>query len=411
MTNTFSRLTLFVSAKNLLACVALICLTCVSMVGQVIEDIVGKGAGVHDVYIESGDISLQRAAQRLFQLHGGFLVRPTVQGSSIVIQLQATSDRQVAYRVTGQGGQPFTGGAGGASLMDALMKGGDQIVERLTGQPGFFQGKIVFVGLVGQPDLKEVFVTNLLFESTVKLTNFRSTVRSPRWSPDGREILFTTFHRTGFPDIYRINLNTRQVTPFATFGGINQAARYSPDGTQVALSLSSPGNAEIFVSNAAGTPGSFRRLTRSSGAETSPSWSPDGRTLVLVSDQLGFPQLYYLPATGGNMTRVPTNISRNCTEPDWNPVNPNLICFTVAESGRFAIAVFDRSTGQSQIVSRSPHDAVEPRWLPDGRHILHTARSTNYSRLVVLDTKTGRTTAITPDRIGRAMQGDFVRPL
>lgn len=411
MTNIFPLTTLFPASKRLFMFMVLLCLGSLSMSAQALRDIVGTGAGVHDIYIESGDINLQRAAQRLFQLHGGFQVRPTAQGASTVVQLQATSDRQVAYRISGHAGLPVTGGAGGVNQMDALMRAGDQIVEKLTNQPGFFQGKIVFVGLVGQPDMKEVFVTNLLFESTQKLTSFRSTVRSPRWSPDGREILFTTFHRSGFPDVYRINLDSRQVTPFATFGGINQAARFSPDGTQVALSLSSPGNAEIFVANAAGTPGSFRRLTRSSGAETSPSWSPDGRTLVLVSDQLGFPQLYYLSAAGGNMTRVPTNISRNCTEPDWNPVNPNLICFTVAESGRFAIAVFDRSTGQSKIVSRSPHDAVEPRWLPDGRHILHTARSTGYSRLVVLDTKTGRTTAVTPDRFGRAMQGDFVRPL
>ncbi len=82
----------------------------------------------------------------------------------------------------------------------------------------------------------------------------------------------------------------------------------------------------------------------------------------------------------------------------------------MAQGGQFAIAVYDMSTRSSQVVSRSPHDAVEPRWLPDGRHILHTARSGSYSRLMILDTETGRTSPVTTDAFGKALQADFVRP-
>jgi TolB protein len=402
--------TLWIGLKCLFLVTALPCF-CASTLSAQIDPIVGKSKGVN-IYIDATDVNLQRTAQRMFQLHGGIQVRPTAQAGVLAVQLQALPGQQIAYRITGMGGAPITGVATGRNQSDALLKAGDQIVRYLTGKPGFFEGKIVFVGQMHGNDAKELFETNLLFDQTRKLTNYRSTVRTPRWSPDGRNILFTTFHRSGFPDLFKIDMSTMQVTPFATFTGVNQAARYSPDGSQVALSLSSPGNAEIFVGPATGR--NLKRLTRSSAAETSPTWSPDGKQLIFVSDQSGFPQLYQIPAAGGNMTRVPTNISKNCTEPDWNPVYPNKICFTIAETsaqgGRFAIAVYDTTTRKSQVVSKSPHDAVEPRWLPDGRHILHTARSANYSRLVVLDTETGRTTPITTDQFGKALQPDFVHP-
>jgi TolB protein len=52
------------------------------------------------------------------------------------------------------------------------------------------------------------------------------------------------------------------------------------------------------------TGGEPRRLTQSAGIDTEPIYSPDGRSIYFVSDRGGAPQIYRMPAAGGNPERV-----------------------------------------------------------------------------------------------------------
>ena len=84
--------------------------------------------------------------------------------------------------------------------------------------------------------------------------------------------------------------------------GINTSAGYSPDGREIACTLSQDGNSEIYLLDARGeTP---RRLTHESGIDTSPCWSPTGRELAFTSDRDGTPQVYLMDRDGGNVRRL-----------------------------------------------------------------------------------------------------------
>ena len=72
----------------------------------------------------------------------------------------------------------------------------------------------------------------------------------PRWSPDGRKILYTGYFQTGAPDIFEIDTATQQRKPFVSLKGTNTSARFSPDGSLVAMILTGEGNSEVYVSNA-----------------------------------------------------------------------------------------------------------------------------------------------------------------
>jgi TolB protein len=140
----------------------------------------------------------------------------------------------------------------------------------------------------------------------------------------------------------------------------------------------------------------LRRLTRSDSLEASPSWSPDGRQLIFTSDQMGGPQIYSMDLRGRSMSRVRTDISRNCSEPVWNPIDASRIAFTAAVGGEFELAVYSFTENRSQIVSRGPGDAVHPVWLNDGRHLIYTERTSRYSRLMILDSATGKRALLGP---------------
>jgi TolB protein len=172
--------------------------------------------------------------------------------------------------------------------------------------------------------------------------------------------------------------------------------------------LSGEGNPEIYVGNAQGR--QIRRLTNTPSIEASPAWSPDGSRLIFTSDAAGGPQLYTMSAGGGGMTRLSTNISKYCAEPDWSVGDPNKIVFTAGVGRGYQVAVFDLSAQASKIVSKAPTDAIEPVWLADGRHIICTFRGANTRSLYLLDTESGKATRLSPTGFGAASGASYLAP-
>jgi len=237
------------------------------------------------------------------------------------------------------------------------------------------------------------------------LTRDRALVTGPRWSPDGTRLLFTTYHKAGFPDIYSINLATGRKEPIATFKGTNTGGAYSPDGRRIAMTLSGTGNSEIFIADSQGK--NLRRLTTNKSNEASPNWSPDGTRLVYTSDAAGMPQLFQISVNGGAPQRIQTNISRYCSEPAWNPVDPNKIAFTASIGGGFQIAVYDFKTRSSKQIT-SGASSVEPVWLSDGRHLVFTKREGGRTRLMLVDSETGKVSALHSPGVGDTSSASFV---
>ena len=191
-----------------------------------------------------------------------------------------------------------------------------------------------------------------------------------------------------------------------SFKGTNSGARFSPNGSQVAMILSGEGTPEIYVSNAQGR--AVARKTRSDAVKSSPTFPPDGSRLVFASEP--GPQLYTMPVSGGAPTRLTSGISGYCAEPDWSRTNPNKIAFTIRVGRNFQIAVYDFSKRTSEQVSKAKFDGVEPSWLPDGRHVVYTARDATSSVISILDTETGKSTPISPKGFGSTLQANVWAP-
>ena len=292
----------------------------------------------------------------------------------------------------------------GTNARNALMRAADVAVARTNGLGlhGYFASKLVFIGL--RTGRKEVYVSDLFFTEVRKITSDRAIALTPRWSPDGQKVLYTSFLH-GFPDIYLLDLATYQRTTFESFRGMNTGAHFSADGRHVAMILSGSGASEVWTSDAYGH--GLMRRTYSSSAKSSPCWSPDGSRIVFAQEP--GPQLYVMSAGGGGVQRLTSGIgARYCAEPDWSRTAPNKIAFTM-KSGSYQIAVYDSQTGRSTQVSKAPFDGIEPCWLPDGRHLVYTARDRSTNVLSILDTETGKSTPISRG-FGPALQANVWSP-
>jgi TolB protein len=358
------------------------------------------------VSIESSDASDKSLLEKAFGAHGAYKV-VTANQSEFHFQFTRKSDSAVECAILS--GRParelkrFV--ENGNSARNSLLRAADRAVRLTSGEEGFFASRLVFIGERGG-NYREVYTSDFFFDEIRYHTADKSQSVNPRWAPDGSKIIYTGYFGSGFPDIFVIDPVTSRRSQFASYKGTNSGARFSPNGSAVAMVLSAPGNSELFISSSAG--GGAKRLTRNDSIEASPSWKRDGSELVFTSDTAGKPQLYTISTEGGKMKRIATQISNYCAEPDWNPVDSNKIVFTAVFREGFQIVLWDFKLNKSIILTRGARDSIEPAWLNDGRHIVFTRRVGTSKQLMVIDSVTRQETAISSKRFGSASQANAI---
>jgi TolB protein len=99
------------------------------------------------------------------------------------------------------------------------------------------------------------------------------------------------------------------------------------------------------------------------------SFSPDGSQIVFESDRTGAPQIYVMPASGGEGTRISGGEGRYGT-PVWSP-RGDYIAFTKQNEGRFHIGVMRTDGTEERLLTASFLDEG-PTWAPNGRVLMFT---------------------------------------
>ncbi|MEO0913780.1 MAG: Tol-Pal system protein TolB, partial [Pseudomonadota bacterium] len=193
----------------------------------------------------------------------------------------------------------------------------DQVYARLTGEGGYFDSRIVFVSETGPKSdrKKRIAVMDQDGANVTYLTDDSTLVLAPRWSPDDRNVIYTSYV-SGRPQVRLLDVRTLQSRGFGDFGQVAFAPRFSPDGSKVVMSLNEGANTDIYLIDIAS--GQRQRLTTSPAIETAPSFSPDGSQIVFESDRSGQQQLYVMPASGGEGTRISFGGGKYGT-PVWSP--------------------------------------------------------------------------------------------
>lgn len=274
----------------------------------------------------------------------------------------------------------------GANQRAAAHAASDDIVLSVTGKRGIAQTRIAFIHS-SKPGVKELAVMDYDGYNFRVLSRDGKISGHPRWSPDGRRVLYTSYWK-GYPDVLEADLATNTRRLVSGFPGVNTGADYSPDGSKIALILSRDGSPHLYTMNANG--GGLKRMTNSKAIESSPTWSPDGQSIAFVSTASGTPQIWLVDRDGGEPRRLTVSPSYN-TEPAWSrpPAGSDVksMIAVTSQVGKFQIGIYD---GDRAVISRvfDGADNADPTWAPDGRHIVFS-KSKNYrSQLYLLDVLT-----------------------
>src|SRR5262249_39065560 len=145
---------------------------------------------------------------------------------------------------------------------------------------------------------------------------------APAWSPDGTRIAYSVFNRHPSNikniDLYEFDFRSSTYRLLSNRKGINSGASYSPDGKNIALTMSFLGNPEIFLLNPVQK--TVTRMTNSLGFDVDPSWSPDGKFMSFVSSRTGAPMVFSMANDGTQVQRLTFAGKYNAT-PNWSPTN------------------------------------------------------------------------------------------
>jgi len=252
----------------------------------------------------------------------------------------------------------------------------DMIFEKLTGDPGVFSTRIVYVNRQGKSNRLVVADSDGYGEQTVLSANV--PIMSPSWSPDGSHLAYVTFEQD-HAVVYVQSLLTNQRIVVANFHGSNSAPAWSSDGRQLAIVLTRDGGSHIYLVNPDGT--GLNQITSNGVIDTEPSFSPDGQSLIFASDRGGSVQIYRMAVEGGQAERL-TFEGGNNFSPRYSPDGKSFV-FSHWSNGRFYIATEDFQTRQMQLLTDGGWEK-KPSYSPNGKLVLFATEAQGHGILATV---------------------------
>ena len=242
----------------------------------------------------------------------------------------------------------------------------DKVYERLTGESGYFDTRIIYVAEEGPKTqrIKKLAIMDQDGFNTKYLTLGNELVLTPRFNPTNQMVTYLSYFRN-MPRVYLLNIETGKQEVVGDFPGMTFAPRFSPDGKKIIMSLAKDGNSEIWVRNL--ETNIQEKLTDHPSIDTSPSYSPDGKYITFNSDRSGYQQIYIMRSDGSNVKRISVGKGIYGT-PVWSP-RGDLIAFTKLHKGKFFIGVM-RTDGTGERLLTENFYQEAPSWSPNGRIII-----------------------------------------
>jgi TolB protein len=286
----------------------------------------------------------------------------------------------------------------------------EMYLPQLTSSPGSLafmpDGRTLVYSMQGS-----LWKQSLDSDTAVQLTSSGGYDYQPDVSRDGTRVVFTRYLNDAM-ELQLLDLKSGAVTPLTTGGAVNTEPRFSPDGARIAwVSTAGTGHFHVFVGTLAGGhldggevwPERRSKVVRYYYSpfdhEISPSWSPDGKELMYVSN----PESIY--GTGGIWRRglardaEPQLVRAEETtwraRPDWSPDGKRVAWASYAGRNSHQIWLTTAAgNGDPLALTYGEAEATGARWSLDATRIAYLSNDTGDEQIHVVDVPGSRSQAL-----------------
>ena len=243
----------------------------------------------------------------------------------------------------------------------------DKVYERLTGEKGYFDTRIIYVSEEGPKTarVKKLAIMDQDGFNTKYLTLGNELVLTPRFNPTNQMVTYMSYFRN-MPRVYLLDIETGTQEVVGDFPGMTFAPRFSPNGKKIIMSFAKDGNSDIYTMDLENRV--VERITNHPSIDTSPSYSPDNKYITFNSDRSGFQQIYVMKSDGSNVKRISFGKGLYGT-PVWSP-RGDLIAFTKLHKGKFYIGVMSPDGSGERLLAQG-YLVEGPTWAPNGRVLMY----------------------------------------
>jgi TolB protein len=208
----------------------------------------------------------------------------------------------------------------------------------------------------------------------------------PDWSADGHWILYSSY-RNDAVELWLLDTTTGRTSPLLQNGAVNVEPRFSPDGRRIVfVSTAFKGHFHLFVADfAAGKLAHLERLTgehmselrryyySAADHEISPIWSPDGKDILYLSNRnhiYGTGGIWRMPAEPGAQGHEIHYEETNWrARPDISPDGSRLVYVSYTGRSWHNLWLMPAQGGDPFALTFGNSDETNPRWSPDGKRI------------------------------------------
>ncbi len=267
----------------------------------------------------------------------------------------------------------------------------DVLQEWMTGELGIAQTRIAYAR---GDDLYVIDFDSGNERLVERAPAPRGMIRSPAWHPIQATLAFSAFVGSG----WSIGMKPLSggTTRWLTFDkdGSNTSPVFSPQGTDLYYARQDNNGGNIWNVTISSLFG--RRVMFSNDKNVSPAVSPDGSSIIYVSDAPGLPYLYTMGKDGARSTTfVPWKDKTYLESPAWSP-DGNTIAIAARRGSEklYQIETMDVRS-KSPVLLTSQGENEDPSWAPDSQHLVFVSNRTGIKQLWVFDRKTGASRQLT----------------
>lgn len=252
------------------------------------------------------------------------------------------------------------------------------VMQQLTGAPGVTLTKLAFVGKVDGK--KKIFLADYDGFGRKQVTQGSEIHFMPTWGSTMGSLYYSVFSDTGSHLVEKMLATGKTRVLFSHLGQVYSPA-VNPYTGDIAFTVLRNGNADIWKGNPA--TGKVTRLTYQETAETSPSWSPNGKEILYTSDRGQSPQIYLMEQDGSNGGRRISFTGRYNESAQWSP-EAKRIAYVSIEGGEANIFTCEADGSDVvQLTSSAGHNE-HPVWSPDGMLIAFSSTRSGSSQIYIM---------------------------